>query len=109
MGGWIVQDGVNSYRLIPFQNAVYTPCGVDVFDAPPANLVSMFHTHPWTLGQVRTCNGAATMYTGTPSPKDVQVLQQLGLSTGYFIDHAGIGEYTATGGEQAVRLGRCGY
>lgn len=109
MGGWIVRDGANNYRLIPFQTAVYTPCGVDIFDAPPANLVSMFHTHPWTLGQSRVCDGAYTMYTGTPSPEDVQTLQQLGLSTGFFIDHTGIGKYTPTGGEQAIRIDRCGY
>jgi hypothetical protein len=109
MGGWIVLDGPNNYRLIPFQNSVNTSCGVDVFEAPPANLVSMLHTHPWTLGQTRTCDGVSAMYTGTPSPEDTQALQQLGLSTGYFIDHAGIGKYTATGGETATRINRCGY
>lgn len=109
MGGWIVRDGPNDYRLIPFQNAVYTPCGVDIFEAPPANLVSMFHTHPWRVGEARMCDGAYTLYTGTPSPEDVQALQQLGLSTGYFIDHTGIGKYTAAGGEYADRIDRCGY
>jgi hypothetical protein len=109
MGGWIVQDGPNDYRLIPFQNAVYTTCGVDIYEAPPANLVSMFHTHPWQFGQPRMCDGAYSLYTGTPSPEDVQALQQLGLSTGYFIDYTGIGSYTATGGEKATYLGRCGY
>jgi hypothetical protein len=108
-GGWIVRDGPNNYRLIPYQNAVFTPCGVDIFEAPPANLVAMLHTHPWTLTQVHQCNGAMTVYTGTPSPDDVQTLQQLGLSVGYFIDHAGVGKYTPTGGERADRLGRCGY
>jgi hypothetical protein len=95
--------------MIPFQNAVYTPCGVDVYDTPPANLVSVFHTHPWQFGQSRMCDGAYTMYTGTPSPEDVQVLQQLGLSTGYFIDYIGVAKYTATGGEKATNFGRCGY
>ena len=108
-GGWIVRDGPNNWRLIPFQNAVNTPCGVDIFEAPPANLVSMFHTHPWRLGQARMCDGAYSLYTGTPSPQDVQALQQLGLSTGYFIDHTGIGKYIATGGEKADRISRCGY
>jgi hypothetical protein len=109
MGGWIVLDGPNNYRLIPFQNSVNTSCGVDIWETPPANLVSMLHTHPWSLGQTRVCDGALTMYTGTPSPEDTQALRQLGLSTGYFIDHAGIGKYTATGGEAATRIKRCGY
>lgn len=109
MGGWIVQDGPDDYRLIPFQNAVNTPCGVDINEAPPANLVSMFHTHPWTLMQARTCDGTSYLYTGTPSPEDLNALGQLGLSTGYFIDHTGIGKYTAMGGETAIRIGRCGY
>lgn len=108
MGGWIVQDGFNNYRLIPFQNAVYTACGVDIFDAPPQNLVSMFHTHPWRVGQSRVCDGANALYTGTPSQEDVQTLGQLGLSTGYFIDYKGVGKYTSTS-ESAIRFERCAY
>jgi hypothetical protein len=109
MGGWIVRDGTNNYRMIPFQNAVYTPCGVDVFEAPPANLVSLFHTHPWRLGQARMCGGAYAFYTGTPSPEDVQALAHLGLSTGFFIDHTGIAKYTTSGGQTAFRITRYGY
>lgn len=109
VGGWIVRDGTDNYRLIPFHNAVYTPCGVDIYEAPPANLVAIFHTHPWQFGQSRMCDGAYALYTGTPSPEDVQALQQLGLSTGYFIDYIGVARYTATGGEKATNFGRCGY
>lgn len=108
MGGWIVQDGFDSYRLIPFQNAVYTGCGVDIFDTPPPNLVSTFHTHPWRVGQSRNCSGTYALYTGTPSPEDVQTLRELGLSTGYFIDYNGVGKYTSTS-ESATRFARCGY
>jgi hypothetical protein len=108
LGGWIVQEGYSNYRLIPFQNAVYTACGVDIFDAPPPNLVSIFHTHPWRMGQSRDCNGTTAFYTGTPSPEDVQTLRELGLSTGYFIDYTGVGKYSPAD-ESATRFGRCGY
>jgi hypothetical protein len=49
------------------------------------------------------------MYTGTPSPEDVAALNQLGLQIGFFLDYDGIGKFTATDGEKATRLSRCGY
>lgn len=105
-GGWVTRDGTNSYRLIPFQNAVYGPCGIDVYERAPAGTVSIVHTHPWPLFQVNPCG---YINTGTPSLQDQQALQTTGLSTGYFLDANGIGRFTATGGQQATRIGRCGY
>jgi hypothetical protein len=104
-GGWIVQEG-SSYRLVQFQNATYTACGIDIHESPPAGTVAMVHTHPWPLWSVTPCG---TLNTGTPSSEDIAALQALGLSTGYLLDGGGIGRYTAAGGEQSERLGRCGY
>lgn len=105
MGGWIVSDG-STFRLVPFQNANFTACGIDIYESPPAGTVSMLHTHPWALFTVNPCG---YINTGTPSQEDIQALQQTGLSTGYFLDEEGIGKFTATGGEQAQRIDRCGY
>ncbi len=105
-GGWVVRDGTNSYRLIPFQNAVYGPCGIDVYEPAPAGTVSLVHTHPWPLFQANPCG---YINTGTPSLQDQQALQRTGLTTGYFLDANGIGKFTATGGQGATRIGRCGY
>jgi hypothetical protein len=104
-GGWIVQEG-NGYRLVPFQNAHYMPCGIDIYESPPPGTVSMVHTHPWPLFTEDPCGN---LNTGTPSTDDVEALQQLGLSTGYLLDANGIGRYTATGGPTAQRINRCGY
>lgn len=105
-GGWVVRDGTNSYRLVPFQNAAYGPCGIDVYEVAPPGTVSIVHTHPWPLFKPNPCG---YLNTGTPSPADIQALQLTGLTTGYFLDANGIGKYTGTGGEQANRVGRCGY
>lgn len=104
-GGWIVQDG-DSFRLVPFRNADYSPCGIDINESPPAGTVAMVHTHPWPLFTVDPCGN---VNTGTPSDEDVAALQALGLSTGYLLDANGIGKYNATSGESARRIGRCGY
>jgi hypothetical protein len=104
-GGWVVSDG-NSFRLIPFQNATFTACGIDVYESPPAGTVSIVHTHPWPLW---TTNPCGYINTGTPSQEDINALQQTGLSTGYFLDDTGIGKFTATGGQTATRISRCGY
>lgn len=104
-GGWIVSDG-GSFRLVPFQNADFTACGIDIRELPPAGTVSMVHTHPWALWSATPCG---YINTGTPSEEDVRALQLTGLSTGYFLDEQGIGKYTATGGEHADRIDRCGY
>jgi hypothetical protein len=71
-----------------------------------AGTVSLLHTHPWPLF---TANPCGYVNTGTPSQEDIQALQMTGLSTGYFLDEHGIGRFTANGGEQAYRIGRCGY
>lgn len=104
-GGWVVWDG-SSYRLVPFVNAQFTACGIDVYEPPPSGTVSLVHTHPWPLWQTTPCG---YVNTGTPSPEDIQALHQTGLSTGYFLDETGIGKFTATGGDTATRIGRCGY
>jgi hypothetical protein len=104
-GGWIVREGTG-YRLIPFQNATFTPCGIDIHEPPPAGTISMVHTHPWPLWAPTPCG---YVNTGTPSDEDVAALQQTGLSQGYFLDATAIGKFTATGGEGAYRIGRCGY
>jgi hypothetical protein len=104
-GGWIVASG-GTYRLVPFQNAAYSACGIDIYESPPPGTVSMLHTHPWPLFTVTPCG---YVNTGTPSQEDIQALQLTGLSTGYFLDEHGIGRFTANGGDQAYRIGRCGY
>jgi hypothetical protein len=105
-GGWVVSDG-STFRLVPFQSATASgACTLVINESPPAGTVAMVHTHPWPLWSVNPCG---YLYTGTPSDEDVSALQQLGLSTGYFLDAAGIGKYTATGGETSQRIGRCGY
>jgi hypothetical protein len=104
-GGWVVSNGT-SLRLVPFQNATFTACGIDLYEAPPAGTVSLVHTHPWPLWTVNPCG---YVNTGTPSQEDVQALQLTGLSTGYFLDDNGIGKFTSTGGQTATRIDRCGY
>ena len=104
-GGWIVQEG-SGFRLIPFQNATFTPCGIDLYESPPTGTVSIVHTHPWPLWTVTPCG---YLNTGTPSEEDVAALQQTGVATGYFLDANAIGKFTATGGMTAIRIGRCGY
>jgi len=104
-GGWIVQDG-GSFRLVPFQNAVYTPCGIDVNESPPAGTVAYVHTHPWHLFTVTPCG---YWNTGTPSDDDIDTLRDLGLSTGFILDADGIAKYNATSGESSIRIPRCGY
>jgi hypothetical protein len=105
-GGWVVRDGATSFRLIPFQSAIYTACGIDVYEPAPAGTVSIVHTHPWPLFQPSPCG---YINSGTPSAADINALQRTGLSTGYFLDANGIGKFTATGGATANRIGRCGY
>lgn len=104
-GGWIVQEG-GSYRLVPFQDATYTPCGIDIYESPPPGTVAMVHTHPWPLFTEDSCGN---LNTGTPSEEDLLALQALGLSTGYLLDANGIGKYNATSGETAQRIERCGF
>ena len=91
---------------MPFVNATFTACGIDLYESPPSGAVAMLHTHPWPLWEPNPCG---YINTGTPSEEDVQALQATGLSTGYFLDGGGIGKFTATGGESATRIGRCGY
>lgn len=105
MGGWIVSDGT-TFRLVPFQNANFTTCGIDIYESPPPGTVSLLHTHPSALF---TANPCGYINTGTPSQEDIQALQQTGLSTGYFLDEGGIGKFTASGGDRAQRIIRCGY
>lgn len=105
-GGWIVQEGYGSYRLIPFQNAAFTACGIDLYESPPAGTVSVIRTRPWPLWSTTPCG---YLNTGTPSNEDVSALQQAGLTTGYFLDGDAIGKFTASGGQTAIRIGRCGY
>lgn len=104
-GGWVVMDG-STYRLVPFQNAEFTACGIDLYESPPPGAVSIVHTHPWPLWKPTPCG---YINTGTPSDEDVRALQLTGLSTGYFLDEQGIGKFTAASGENALRISRCSY
>ena len=105
-GGWIVQESPGQFMLIPFQNATYTPCGIDVFEEPPSGTVSVLHTHPWAIGEVTSCG---YQYFGTPSRLDELALKTYGWDQGYFLDATGIGRYEPDRGEYADRLPRCGY
>lgn len=105
LSGWVVSDG-SSFRLVAFVNATFTACGIDVHEPVPSGAVSIVHTHPWPLWSTTPCG---YVNTGTPSPEDVNALQQTGLPTGYFLDSSGIGRFTANGGVGAVRVDRCGY
>jgi hypothetical protein len=105
-GGWIILDGSYSFRLIPFQNATFTPCGIDVYEPAPVGTVSIVHTHPWPMWSTTPCG---YVNTGTPSQEDVNALQRTGLSTGYFLDENGIGKFTSSGAQAATRINRCGY
>jgi hypothetical protein len=107
-GGWIVQQG-SSYQLIPFQNASFTACAITIYESPPPGTVSMLHTHPWQLFSAYECDGNTYFYSGTPSEDDVRVLQELGYSTGYFLDEVGVARYDPDNGEKAERLDRCAY
>jgi hypothetical protein len=107
--GWLVQDA-SGYRLVEIMDATFHPCGVDIREAPPAGAVGVVHTHPWKIGEVvTTCASGPVLYTGTPSEDDKATLRRFGLSTGYILDASGIGQFTGSGGETALRKGRCGY
>jgi hypothetical protein len=107
-GGWLVAEG-STFRLIPFQNAVYDACGVAINENPPPGAVGMVHTHPWRMFEYRNSCGGWTMYTGTPSAEDSAALRHFGLKVGYFLDYNGIGKYTDESGESAQRFGRCSF
>lgn len=105
-GGWVLRGADGRYSLSPFQNAVFTACGIDIHEPAPAGAVSMFHTHPWPLWADTPCGSENT---GTPSSEDVAGLQQAGFGRGFFADASGIGIYTPFNGESVSRTGRCGY
>lgn len=105
-GGWLVAEPGGGYRLVPFQDADYSACGIDVYESPPPGAVSLVHTHPWPLLEQTPCG---YVNTGTPSEEDVRALSTLGFTWGYFLDAKGIGKFTANGNDQARRTPRCGY